>query len=108
ANHPNAVIARFERGRYAHDEECLQAYVIALARVGQSDKILPKIVEKLEQLNIEGGNKENPIYVVVDEARGYIFWRALRWLGITLTYAFCIFTFLSIAMENSGLLKTGG
>jgi ATP-dependent metalloprotease len=41
-------------------------------------------------------------------ARGYMFWRALRWVGITFTYAFCILTFLSIAMENSGLLKTGG
>jgi ATP-dependent metalloprotease len=39
-------------------------------------------------------------------ARGYIFWRALRWLGITFTYAFCILTFLSLALENSGLLKT--
>jgi ATP-dependent metalloprotease len=37
-----------------------------------------------------------------------MFWRALRWVGITFTYAFCILTFLSIAMENSGLLKTGG
>ncbi|CAG8660805.1 4364_t:CDS:2, partial [Funneliformis mosseae] len=54
------------------------------------------------------GNKDNPIYVVIEEARGYMFWRALRWVGITFTYAFCILTFLSIAMENSGLLKTGG
>ncbi|CAG8755197.1 20222_t:CDS:2, partial [Gigaspora rosea] len=54
------------------------------------------------------GNKENPIYVVIEGARGYMFWRALRWVGITFTYAFCIITFLSIAMENSGLLKTGG
>lgn len=39
-------------------------------------------------------------------ARGYLFWRALRWVGITFTYAFCILTFLSLALENSGLLKT--
>lgn len=30
----------------------------------------------------------------------------MRWLGITFTYAFCILTFLSLALENSGLLKT--
>lgn len=52
------------------------------------------------------GNKANPIYVVVEEARKYMFWKALRWVGVTLTYAFCILTILSLALENSGLLKT--
>ena len=52
------------------------------------------------------GNKANPIYVVVEEARKYMFWKALRWAGVTLTYAFCILTILSLALENSGLLKT--
>lgn len=33
-------------------------------------------------------------------------WRVLRWVGLTVTYAFCILTFLSLALENSGLLKT--
>ncbi|CAB4442569.1 unnamed protein product [Rhizophagus irregularis] len=142
SNNHNIVIARFERGKFAHDDECFQAYVTALVRAGQTDKILPKIMQKLEQAGTEGGNpilttdlvqgimksqgkkatvenspaaiaanagnKENPIYVVIEEARGYMFWRALRWVGITFTYAFCILTFLSIAMENSGLLKTGG
>ncbi|GES85435.1 ATP-dependent metalloprotease [Rhizophagus clarus] len=142
SNNHNIVIARFERGKFAQDEECFQAYVTALVRAGQTDKILPKIMQKLEQTGTEGGNqilttdlvqgimksqgkkatvenspatiaanagnKENPIYVVIEEARGYMFWRALRWVGITFTYAFCILTFLSIAMENSGLLKTGG
>ncbi|CAI2175492.1 9031_t:CDS:10 [Funneliformis geosporum] len=142
SNNHNIVIARFERGNFAQDDECFQAYVAALVKAGQTDKILPKIMQKLEQTRTEGGktilttdlvqsimksqgkkatvesssetiaanagNKENPIYVVVEEARGYMFWRALRWVGITFTYAFCILTFLSIAMENSGLLKTGG
>ncbi|RIA87030.1 peptidase family M41-domain-containing protein [Glomus cerebriforme] len=142
SNNHNIVIARFERGKFAQDDECFQAYVTALVRAGQTDKILPKILQKLEQTGTEGGspilttdlvqgimksqgkkvvvesspatiaanagNKENPIYVVIEEARGYMFWRALRWVGITFTYAFCILTFLSIAMENSGLLKTGG
>ncbi|OBZ83759.1 ATP-dependent zinc metalloprotease YME1 [Choanephora cucurbitarum] len=52
------------------------------------------------------GNKSNPIYVVVEEARKYMFWKALRWVGVTITYAFCILTILSLALENSGLLKT--
>ncbi|CAG8458315.1 11153_t:CDS:10 [Paraglomus brasilianum] len=140
ANNPHAVISRFERGKYAEDEECFQAYVTALARTDQADKILPKFLQKLERANAVGGNKtisapdlvqsivngqgkkitvsngvtsttsgakDNPIYVVVEEARGYMFWRALRWMGITFTYAFCILTFLSLALENSGLLKTG-
>ncbi|KAG1374879.1 hypothetical protein G6F61_008948 [Rhizopus arrhizus] len=52
-----------------------------------------------------GGNKANPIYVIVEEARKFMFWKALRWVGVTLTYAFCILTILSLALENSGLLK---
>src|SRR5690349_3226703 len=38
-------------------------------------------------------------------SKGYMLWRGLRWLGITVTYAFCILTFLSLVFENSGLLK---
>ncbi|KAF9980150.1 hypothetical protein BGZ75_008765 [Mortierella antarctica] len=54
------------------------------------------------------GNKANPIYVVMDDtktSKGHMLWRGLRWLGITVTYAFCILTFLSLVFENSGLLK---
>lgn len=35
-----------------------------------------------------------------------MFWKALRWIGVTLTYSFCLLTILSLSMENSGLLKT--
>ncbi|GJJ73322.1 ATP-dependent metalloprotease [Entomortierella parvispora] len=61
-----------------------------------------------ESLAASTGNKGNPIYVVMDESKnskGYMLWRGLRWLGITVTYAFCILTFLSLVFENSGLLK---
>ncbi|KAG0225352.1 hypothetical protein BGX31_007675 [Mortierella sp. GBA43] len=54
------------------------------------------------------GNKGNPIYVVMDDSKttkSYMLWRGLRWVGITVTYAFCILTFLSLVFENSGLLK---
>ncbi|KAF9204351.1 hypothetical protein BGZ49_005403, partial [Haplosporangium sp. Z 27] len=57
---------------------------------------------------LTAGNKGNPIYVVMDDSKttkGYMLWRGLRWLGITVTYAFCILTFLSLVFENSGLLK---
>ncbi|CAM0142234.1 i-AAA protease yme1 [Umbelopsis sp. WA50703] len=136
---PQAVVTRFERGNFTHDEECWQHYIAALAQTGHADAILPKLMQRLEggavgasqklplspsalqqalassgkhvrideaAMHAGAGNKANPIYVVVEEARGYIFWRALRWLGITFTYAFCILTFLSLALENSGLLKT--
>ncbi|GAB5588852.1 i-AAA protease yme1 [Umbelopsis nana] len=142
SKNPQAVISRFERGNFTHDEECWQHYIAALAQTGHSEAILPKLLQRLEAtagagmsqngksplspsalqqalagsgrhvrideaaMNGGAGNKANPIYVVVEEARGYIFWRALRWLGITFTYAFCILTFLSLALENSGLLKT--
>ncbi|KAJ2955847.1 hypothetical protein NQZ79_g8225 [Umbelopsis isabellina] len=139
SKNPQAVITRFERGNFTHDEECWQHYIAALAQTGHADAILPKVMQRLEggvpgashklplspgalqqalagsgkhvrideaAMHAGAGNKANPIYVVVEEARGYIFWRALRWLGITFTYAFCILTFLSLALENSGLLKT--
>ncbi|KAI8578353.1 hypothetical protein K450DRAFT_247508 [Umbelopsis ramanniana AG] len=135
SKNPQAVVSRFERGNFTHDEECWQHYIAALAQTGHSEAILPKVLQRLEttgagkpalsptalQAALAGtgkhvrideatmngaGHKANPIYVVVEEARGYIFWRALRWLGITFTYAFCILTFLSLALENSGLLKT--
>ncbi|RKP25555.1 peptidase family M41-domain-containing protein [Syncephalis pseudoplumigaleata] len=52
------------------------------------------------------GIKENPIHVVVDEPRGSRFWRAARSFGATFIYAFCMLTFVSLALENSGLLKS--
>lgn len=154
ANNPQAVITRFERGNFTHNEECWQYYIAALAQTGKSEAVLPRILQKLEEAGsnklgagagaVEGGannnaiskeiiqqviasrqggravkmdgapgaiatgsgNKSNPIYVVVEEARKYMFWKALRWVGVTLTYAFCILTILSLALENSGLLKT--
>ncbi|KAG2234897.1 hypothetical protein INT48_000324, partial [Thamnidium elegans] len=139
SNNPQAVITRFERGNFTHNEECWQYYIAALAQTGKSEAVLPKILQKLEEsgkVNGDGkiskeilqqviasrqggrvvssangavasgsGNKSNPIYVVVEEARKYMFWKALRWVGVTLTYAFCILTILSLALENSGLLK---
>lgn len=134
------MITRFERGNFAHNEECWQYYISALTQTGKSELVLPKILQKLEEsakakgdstvskevleqiiANRQGGrivsmaegtipsgtgNKANPIYVVVEEARKYMFWKALRWVGVTLTYAFCILTILSLALENSGLLKS--
>ncbi|KAI8056741.1 peptidase family M41-domain-containing protein [Syncephalis plumigaleata] len=52
------------------------------------------------------GGKESPIHVIVDEPRGSRFWRAARSFGATFIYAFCMLTFVSLALENSGLLKT--
>lgn len=146
-NNPEAVISRFERGNFTHNDECYQHYIAALVRTRQAEAVLPRILQKLEETGsskvlteatgnnsgitkeiiqqviasrqggravaMEGGgaiaagtgNKSNPIYVVVEEARKYMFWKALRWVGMTLTYAFCILTILSLALENSGLLK---
>lgn len=54
AKNPQAVIARFERGNFAHDEECWQFYIAALAQTGQTEAILPRIMQKLEA-SMEGG-----------------------------------------------------
>ncbi|KAG0254808.1 hypothetical protein BG011_005514 [Mortierella polycephala] len=64
--------------------------------------------EAAASMGAGAGNKGNPIYVAMDDSKaskGYMLWRGLRWLGITVTYAFCILTFLSLLFENSGLLK---
>ncbi|CAO3617790.1 unnamed protein product [Cunninghamella echinulata] len=155
---PQAVITRFERGNFLHNEESWQLYIAALAQTGKTESILPRIMHKLEQTGATwsetatnqvgkssaeaaaimtnntsktipkevlqeiianrggaggtaaiasgSGNKGNPIYVVVEEGRKFMVWKVLRWLGVTVTYAFCILTILSLAMENSGLLKT--
>ncbi|KAI9032687.1 peptidase family M41-domain-containing protein [Phycomyces nitens] len=112
---PQDVITRFEQGHYARNEECARQYLAALAETGQESKIMPQILKQLEQQQGQGkqglsadllGGKIDPVYVVVEEARGYMFWRVLRWVGTTLTYTFILLTVLSLAMENSGLLKT--
>ncbi|ORY93605.1 peptidase family M41-domain-containing protein [Syncephalastrum racemosum] len=118
------LISRFEEGRYAADEECYRHYVAALVETGQQNKVIPDLMKRLQR---EGGKgdlaealagarklgepgagstQKDPIYVIVEEARGYILWRVLRWIGVTFTYAFCLLTILSLALENSGLLKT--
>ncbi|KAI9594315.1 peptidase family M41-domain-containing protein [Syncephalis fuscata] len=58
----------------------------------------------LSVMNGSGG-KESPLHVIVDEPRGSRFWRAVRSFGATFVYAFCMLTFVSLALENSGLLK---
>ncbi|KAI9246535.1 peptidase family M41-domain-containing protein [Sporodiniella umbellata] len=141
ANNPQAVIARFERGNFTHNDECWQYYIAALAQMGKSDTVWSKILQKLNNtktvveksqaipkevvqqaiasrhggkaiiseggnIAVGTGNKSSPVYVVVEEARKFMFWKALRWVGVTLTYAFCILTIISLALENSGLLKS--
>ncbi|SAM02454.1 hypothetical protein [Absidia glauca] len=109
ARNPQAVITRFERGPFAHDEACWQHYITALAQTGQAETILPRIMQKLGHVGRTvdpSGAKGSPIRVVVEEGRRFMAWKVLRWLGVTATYAFCILTILSLAMENSGLLKS--
>ncbi|KAI8148791.1 peptidase family M41-domain-containing protein [Fennellomyces sp. T-0311] len=139
ARKPEEVVTRFERGRFAHDEECYRQYIAALVESGQQSKVIPDLMNRLQReggkqptrtmkilLNTPtgkgeladalagvrrngefiGNTQKDPIYVVVEEARGYLVWRILRWVGVTVTYAFCFLTVLSLALENSGLLKT--
>lgn len=48
SKNPQAVISRFERGNFTHDEECWQHYIAALAQTGHSEAILPKLLQRLE------------------------------------------------------------
>lgn len=57
AKNPQAVIARFERGNFNHNEECWQLYIAALAQTGQAESILPRIMQKLEASLEAGGAK---------------------------------------------------
>ncbi|KAI7865475.1 peptidase family M41-domain-containing protein [Spinellus fusiger] len=98
AKNPEAVIRRFENGGFRHNEDAWQSYSVALAQTGKAESILPRIMRLLEKEGV-GLNSTR-------EAPKYFFWRALRWVGVTLTYAFCILTVVSLAMENSGMLKT--
>jgi hypothetical protein len=48
SKNPQAVVSRFERGNFTHDEECWQHYIAALAQTGHSEAILPKVLQRLE------------------------------------------------------------
>ncbi|KAF9571498.1 hypothetical protein EC968_000461 [Mortierella alpina] len=106
------ILQRLQRQPLATESEAL------LNNIGQTVR-RTNTVAMSENTGINGGaavadavasagNKANPIYVVMDDtktSKGHMLWRGLRWLGITVTYAFCILTFLSLVFENSGLLK---
>ena len=49
------VVARFERGRFAHDEECYRQYIAALVETGQQSKVIPDLMNRLQR---EGGKKK--------------------------------------------------
>ena len=49
------VVARFERGRFAHDEECYRQYIAALVETGQQNKVIPDLMNRLQR---EGGKKK--------------------------------------------------
>lgn len=49
SKNPQAIINRFERGNFEHNEECWQLYIAALAQTGKTESILPRIMHKLEQ-----------------------------------------------------------
>ncbi|KAI8099032.1 peptidase family M41-domain-containing protein [Halteromyces radiatus] len=104
------VINRFENSTCAHDDESYRHYIAALVETGQENKVMPELMKHMEGKNTasssSGTNKTDPVYVVVEEAPGAMFWKALRWIGVTFTYTFCLLTVLSLSMENSGLLKT--
>ena len=42
------------------------------------------------------------------EAKGYTFFRIVRFVLLTFVYSFIALTVLSLLLENSGLLKAGG
>lgn len=54
ARRPDQVISRFERGRFAHDEECYKQYIAALVETGQQHKVIPDIMQRLGRQG--GGN----------------------------------------------------
>ncbi|OMJ15865.1 ATP-dependent zinc metalloprotease YME1-like protein, partial [Smittium culicis] len=52
------------------------------------------------------GTDAKPIHVVVTEEKKSLALKTARWLIGTLIYAFCILTFLNLAMEGSGVMQT--
>lgn len=48
-----------------------------------------------------------PLRVVLEESRGFMIWRIVRFTGLTLLFGFIGLTFLSLMLENSGLMKAG-
>ncbi|OLY78666.1 ATP-dependent zinc metalloprotease YME1-like protein [Smittium mucronatum] len=52
------------------------------------------------------GSNNSPIHVVVTEEKKSVAFKTLRWFMGTIIYAFCILTFLNLAMEGSGVMQT--
>lgn len=50
---------------------------------------------------------KEPIRVVVEEARGNLFFRALRFLLVVAVYSFVSLTLISLVIDGSGLMKAG-
>lgn len=52
-----------------------------------------------------GGNASEPIRVVVEEAKGNLFWRAVAWFGRTLFVTFLTLTLLSFLIDQTGIMR---
>lgn len=51
--------------------------------------------------------KAEPIRVVVEEARGNLFFRAVRFLLVVAVYSFVSLTLISLVIDGSGLMRAG-
>ncbi|ORX58220.1 ATP-dependent metallopeptidase Hfl [Hesseltinella vesiculosa] len=109
ARRPKDVIRRFENSNCVRDTESYRHYVAALVEAGQESRVMPELLKHWQGKSaqeLSSAAKAEPVYVVVEETRGLMLWRAVQWLGAAFVYTFCLLTILSLAMENSGLLKT--
>lgn len=94
---PKPILQRFEKIKYAKNEECLKHYVEALAKAGKSKQIFEKVKEYFSK---ERGDKNLPMHVVVHDK--YSFGRALFSLIKTAAWAFFLLTGASMMMESQG------
>ncbi|KAI9297573.1 ATP-dependent metallopeptidase Hfl [Neoconidiobolus thromboides FSU 785] len=129
----NILINRLENYDFGINVDCLQYYITALIKNNQTDSIATKVLKLIQTkpffrsmehstltqtfkkpstptfdntTSTSSGTKDKPVHVIVDESSSVSMWKAIKSVGLTFTYIFCILTFISLALENSGLAKS--
>jgi len=129
---PQIIIDRYRTGQFATNAAVEQAYKKALEKTGQTDDTLGQpdgaaLGMSNQQLNAIGqaigahigkgqvgkarggqGEKEDPLYVVVEESLSSIIFKWIRWIASFALAAYVALILITLFVETSGVLKKVG
>lgn len=135
ANLPDAVVERYQSGRFGSNTACESTYLRALERMGQAEhahRVSSQQNGPAQQLgnsqlqaigqavgaHVHGSNfpltkqgvgaRDSPLYVVVDESRKTTIFKWFRFLVKYLFLAYFSLMFVMLLIDFTGLLKRVG